>query len=89
MKPQPLVAEVHGMDDDESLALLLDRLDSLMQPGVAPTDRVRFAHEITHYADQLLHAEVRQARMEGTTWARLGETLGCTRQAVTKRFGRP
>lgn len=37
--------------------------------------------------DELIEATALHARAEGLTWARLGQALGVTHQAVQKRFG--
>lgn len=44
------------------------------------------AAAIRNAADDLLAQRVMQARDAGMSWARVGELLGITRQAATKRY---
>jgi len=38
-------------------------------------------------ADRLLSSLVDEMRSAGATWAQVGDTLGCSRQAAWERFG--
>jgi hypothetical protein len=45
------------------------------------------AKSLGRTVDDVLHALVRQARSEGTTWQQVGDALGTTRQNAYQRFG--
>ncbi|MCD4525190.1 DUF3887 domain-containing protein [Nocardioides sp. cx-173] len=51
-------------------------------------DPISAARAELEHARQNLNRAVDQARAEGRTWADIGKTLGMTRQAAFKRFGR-
>lgn len=52
-------------------------------------DRIRRAQEAIEAAHQELQDAVLESRAAGATWAEIGETLGMSRQAAFKRFGKP
>ncbi|GAB3255433.1 hypothetical protein GCM10027425_15500 [Alteromonas gracilis] len=54
-----------------------------------PLDGVRRADAGVRDAHLALRRAVLEARDAGVAWARIGETLGITRQAAFKRFGAP
>ena len=50
-------------------------------------DRIAAAQKALDDAKQHVHDVVQEARQHGVTWARIGESLGMSRQAAFKRFG--
>lgn len=49
---------------------------------------IRDAETLRRAADDLLEQRVVQARNAGMTWTKVGELLGITRQAATKRYAK-
>lgn len=54
-----------------------------------PLTTIRSAQRNVEQAQTRLQDAVLSARASGTTWAQIGTTLGMTRQAAFKRFGKP
>ncbi|AZQ77329.1 hypothetical protein EJ997_08305 [Flaviflexus ciconiae] len=52
-------------------------------------DRISRAQQAIEDAHKELQDAVLEARAEGTTWAEIGNSLGMSRQAAFKRFGKP
>ena len=52
-------------------------------------DRISRAQQAIEDAHKALQAAVLEARAAGTTWAEIGNSLGMSRQAAVKRFGKP
>lgn len=71
----------------QSCQLFIDRLVNLWLTVFM--DRLRQAQEAIELAHQQLQDAVTELRSEGATWAEIGKSLGMTRQAAFKRFGKP
>lgn len=52
-------------------------------------DKILSAQQALEDAHQQLQDAVLEARAHGSTWADIGQTLGMSRQAAFKRFGKP
>lgn len=53
-----------------------------------PREALAAARELRRAADRTEAAVVRRARIQGLNWAEIAQSLGVTRQAVHKKYGR-
>lgn len=53
-----------------------------------PRGALAAARELRRAADRTEAAVVRRARIQGLNWAEIAQSLGVTRQAVHKKYGR-
>ena len=64
---------------------------SVEESGDDPLQRIEAAatirEQIEELSDELLDHFVKQARVDGCSWAQIGEALGVTRQAAQQRHG--
>lgn len=53
-----------------------------------PLPRIRDLTELVRAIERELNAEVRRARVDGSSWQAIALALGVTRQAAHKKYGR-
>ncbi|WP_336856527.1 hypothetical protein [Sinomonas albida] len=53
-----------------------------------PREALAAARELRRAADRTEATVVRRARIQGLNWAEIAQSLGVTRQAVHKKYGR-
>lgn len=61
----------------------------LLIPAADPVHAVAAARSLRALTDDALQQLVGAARERGTSWQRIGDALGTSRQAAFQRFGRP
>lgn len=69
------------------IARQLDERASRSAAGLTPLDALEGLVDLAESLDLARAAAVREARMEGRTWAEVGQALGTTKQAAFQRFG--
>lgn len=57
------------------------------ESAVGPASTLDAARRLREAAEDLEFAAIEQARQSGTTWTRIGELYGTSKQAVQQRFG--
>jgi hypothetical protein len=73
-----------------SVAKLAQRIDAVGDSSLERLDAaVRTAGELRDLEDRIVDRYVQAARVEGRSWAQIGDVLGVTRQAAQQRFVAP
>ncbi len=60
----------------------------LTAAGDDPRDGLRAVHSLRELADRLEYLQVERARGLGWSWQEIADSLGVTKQAVHKKYGR-